>query len=221
MQDARLAPSLLECLEAVYRLRQGGVSVSLGPLEKRLGLGKPLVMEKVLALQGVGMLEARPSGQIVLTAEGERIAIGLIRKHRLLERFFADRLGLPWDQVHADAVRVTPVLSDRVGDALAKLLDEPTTCPHGNPIPAADGTLHAEAAIPLHRLKPGQSGVILRIEKEEPELLRYLATLGLLPQTKVEVEEVAPLGGPILIRMGSARYALGRSVASKILVREA
>lgn len=101
------------------------------------------------------------------------------------------------------------------------MLDHPRTCPHGNPIPSADGALRMEAAIPLHRLKPGQLGVILRIEKEEPELLKHLATLGLLPQTKIEVEEVAPFGGPILTRVGSARYALGRKVASKILVREA
>jgi len=83
-----------------------------------------------------------------------------------------------------------------------------------------DGALRAEAAVPLHRLKPGASGIILRIEKEEPELLKYLATLGLLPQTKVEVEEVAPFGGPVLVRVGSSRYALGRKVAAKILVKE-
>ncbi len=77
-----------------------------------------------------------------------------------------------------------------------------------------------EKGTPLHRLKPGQCGIILRIEREEPELLKYLATLGLLPQTKVEVEEVAPFGGPILVRVGSARYALGRKVAARIHVRE-
>ena len=74
--------------------------------------------------------------------------------------------------------------------------------------------------IPLHRLKPGKGGIILRIEKEEGELLKYLATLGLFPRTKVEVEEVAPFGGPILVRVGASRYALGRQVASKILVKE-
>lgn len=221
VQEFPRAPTLPECLEAIYRLRHGGAPASLGALERRLGLGRPAVTEKVLALQGMGLAKAGPLGQVLLTADGERIALGLIRKHRLLERFFADSLGLPWEQVHEEASRVTPVLSDHVADALAKLLRDPTTCPHGNPIPAADGTLHAEAAIPLHRLKPGGGGVILRIEKEEPELLRYLATLGLLPQTKVEVEEVAPFGGPVLIRVGASRYALGRSVASKILVREA
>ena len=73
---------------------------------------------------------------------------------------------------------------------------------------------------PLHHLKPRQCGIILRIEREEPDLLKYLATLGLLPQTKVEIEEVAPFGGPILIRAGDSRYALGRNVASRIFVRQ-
>src|SRR3970282_2244821 len=83
-----------------------------------------------------------------------------------------------------------------------------------------NGALRAEAAIPLHRLKPGKSGIIARIEEEEPELSKYLATLGLLPQTKVEVEEVAPFGGPILVRVGASRYALGRKVAGELLAQE-
>ena len=97
---------------------------------------------------------------------------------------------------------------------------DPASCPHGNPIPSADGALAVEHGTPLHRLKPGQGGIILRVEREEPELLKSLATLGLLPQTKVEVEERAPFGGPILVRVGSARYALGRKVAAHVLVRE-
>src|SRR3990172_5964565 len=83
-----------------------------------------------------------------------------------------------------------------------------------------DGALRAEAAVPLHRLKPGTSGIISRVEKEEPGLLKYLATPGLLPQTKAEGEEAAPFGGPILVRVGASRYALGRKVAAKILVKE-
>ena len=118
-------------------------------------------------------------------------------------------------------IPLTPVLSDQVGNRLAKLLGDPETCPHGNPIPSADGALRTEAAIPLHRLNPGKGGLILRIEKEEPALLKYLAALGLLPQTRVDVEEIAPFGGPILIRVGTSRYALGRKVASKIFVKEA
>lgn len=212
--------SFLQCLEAIYRLAPEGTSVSLDSLGKKLGLTKALLTERLLGLQGMALVEARTPDRVLLTAEGKRIAVGLVRKHRLLERFLIDVLELSWEEVHEEASRLTPVLSDRAGDRLAKWLRDPETCPHGNPIPSADGALRAEAAVPLHRLKPGTSGIILRIEKEEPELLKYLATLGLLPQTKVEVEEVAPFSGPILVRVGASRYALGRKVASKILVKE-
>ena len=214
------APFLLECLDAIYRLEQERPPASLSQLARRLGLGRAPAAERILALQGKGLVQAEISGRIRLTAEGERIALGLIRKHRLLERFLADLLKLPWARVHEEACRLTPVLSEDIADGLEALLGNPVSCPHGNPIPSATGALPAESGSPLHRLRPGQGGIILRIEREEPELLKYLATLGLLPQTKVEVEEVAPFAGPILIRAGDSRYALGRKVAARIFVRE-
>ena len=215
-----MSPPLLECLDALSRLERETPPARLTSMAKRLGLDHAAAGERIAALEAQGLVHTDPSGRIVLTAEAERIALGLLRKHRLLERFLADRLALPWARVHEDACRLTPVLSDDVAEALAKLLGNPASCPHGNPIPSADGALSVEQGTPLHRLRPGQSGVILRIEREEPELLKSLATLGLLPQTKVEVEERAPFGGPILVRVGSARYALGRKVAAHVLVRE-
>jgi DtxR family transcriptional regulator, Mn-dependent transcriptional regulator len=214
------APYLLECVEAIYRLGRERASVALAQLGKRLRLGRAATMERILALQAQGLVRAHDAERITLTPEAERVALGLVRKHRLLERFLVDTLRLPWDQVHEEARRLTPVLSDVIADGLAKLLGDPATCPHGNPIPSAALVLPEEHGTPLHRLRPGQGGIIVRIEREEAELLKYLASLGLLPQTKLEVEEVAPFGGPILVRVGDSRYALGRNVASRIFVRE-
>ena len=215
-----MSPVLLECLDELARLEREKPPARLASLATRLGLDRATMAERVDALEAQGLVRTDRSGRIVLTAEAERIALGLLRKHRLLERFLADRLALPWARVHGEACRLTPVLSDDVAEALATLLGNPASCPHGNPIPSADGALAVEHGTPLHRLKPGQGGIILRVEREEPELLKSLATLGLLPKTKVEVEERAPFGGPILVRVGSARYALGRKVAAHVLVRE-
>jgi DtxR family Mn-dependent transcriptional regulator len=220
MQSESIPSSLLECLEAVWRVECERPPATLEPLAKRLGIGQAAATERVLALQGRGLVEADPAGRIRLTPEGRPLALGLIRSHRLLERFLTDLLKLPWERVHEEACRLTPVLSDEIREALATLLGAPATCPHGNPIPAADGALPEERGTPLSRLAPGQRATILRIEREEPAMLRYLATLGLLPQSKVEVIETAPFGGPLLIQSGSSRYALGRKVAARIVVRE-
>ena len=218
--DARLSAVLLEWLDAVYRLNREG-QASIARLSRRLHVDEGIARTRVRELQGLGLVRSEAPGRLVPTAEGERIALGLLRRHRLLERFLADTLGLTWDRVHDEATRLTPVLADDIADALSKHLGAPATCPHGNPIPSADGTLGREEGTPLHRLRAGQSGTILRIEREEPELLKYLAALGLLPETSIEVEEVAPFGGPILVRSAGSRYALGRKVAAHILVRPA
>ncbi len=215
-----MSPLALECLDAIYRLEREEPPARLASLAKRLGLDETVTTERVLALEAEGLLRTDLAGRISLGAEATHIALGLVRKHRLLECFLTNQLKLPWARVHEEACRLTPVLSDDVADALATLLGNPARCPHGNPIPAADGALAAENGIPLNTLRPGQSATILRVEREEPELLRYLATLGLLPHTEIEVEEIAPFGGPMLVRVGSSRYALGREVASHILVRQ-
>ena len=218
--DKSLPAPLLQCLETVYRLGSRDGSATLNAVSRTLELTTAVVGQQASALQSAGFLETSSHGRVRLTEEGTRIAVGLVRKHRLLERFLMEELELPWQEVHELACRLTPLLSHHVADRLAKLLGDPTTCPHGNPIPSADGALRRDSAIPLDRFKPGMAGTIVRIEPEEGDLLRYLAVLGLIPQARLEVGEVAPFGGPVLIRLGRAEYALGRDVASKIFVKE-
>jgi len=217
---AELSPGLLECLDAISRLGREGRPVDLARLGRRLGLDRAATMERVAALEAQSLVRGDHAGRVVLTEDAEPVALGLLRKHRLLERLLTDRLEMPWALVHEEARRLTPGLSDEDAEALARRLSHPARCPHGNPIPAPDGAVVAERGTPLHRLPPGRSGVIVRVEREGRGLLRELANLGLLPDTKVEVEEVAPFGGPVLVRVGSCRYALGREVAAHILVRE-
>ena len=142
-----------------------------------------------------------------------------MRRHRLSERFLVDYLDMPWDAVHDEACKLEHVLSPEVEARLAEQLGNPLTCPHGHVIPGEDGTLAEMDLRPLSGLEPGDEAVISCIAEEKSDLLRYLASLGLLPDTPVVVESVAPFDGPLLVRVGGSQYALGREVTDKIMVR--
>ena len=209
----------LECVDAVYRLGTGTHAVSVAALARRLRETAAVASERVRALETLGFVTADPGGGVRLTADGDRVACRLLRRHRVLERVFTDLLALPWERVHEEADRLTPVIADDVVDALARLAGSPATCPHGNPIPSADGRIVEDTSVPLSTLHAGECAIVVRIDREDSQLLRYLAALGLLPDTKLAVEEVGVFGGPILVSVGAARYALGRNVASRIRVR--
>lgn len=209
----------LECVDAIHRLATDTQAVTLAALARRLECAPTDAGERVLALQGMGLAGADETGALHLTADGERVAQRLVRRHRVLERFLADVLGLPWERVHEEATRLTPVVADDVVDGLWRLAGEPARCPHGNPIPTGNGAVAHDDTVPLSRVASGERATVVRIDREDTELLQYLAALGLLPGTALDVEEVGLLGGPLLVRIGSARYALGRKVAARIRVR--
>lgn len=208
-----------EYLEAIFKLQRSDTPVTVKRLAEELGFTPPSVSEMLARLRAAGLVEASDGGGVRLTDAGAREGAALVRRHRLSERFLVDYLGMPWDAVHDEACKLEHVLSPEVEARLARQLGDPRTCPHGHAIPAEDGTLTEEELRPLSELGVGDAGVIGRVTQESGDFLRYLASLGLLPDTPVEVESVAPFGGPQLVRVGGSRYALGREVAGKILVR--
>ena len=220
-QGEVLEKSLDESLEALYRLSQPGAAVPIEALAQKLRISRAEAVERIVRLQALGLVTSNPAIELALTHWGAAWGATRVRRHRLVERLLHDQLGLPWEQVHEEAARIAPAISSALEERLDTVLGHPATCPHGNPIPAPDGSLKVEPATPLDRLRPGSKGAIATILQEEPQLLRYLAALGLFPKTELEVEEVAPMGGPIVVKVGASRYALGREVASRILVREA
>ena len=214
----QLSQSTEEYLEAVYKLSlESGATV--GRLAASLGVSPPSVSQMVARLQLTGLVRRGEDGGVLLTSEGLRAAARLVRRHRLSERFLADYLDLPWDQVHDEACKFEHVLSAEVEERLAAQLGNPRTCPHGHVIPDEDGLAVEEPAVPLTDLGEGEATSIVRISDERPDLLRYLASLGLRPETEIVVDGVAPFGGPYLVRVGDAQYALGREVAGKVFVR--
>jgi DtxR family Mn-dependent transcriptional regulator len=209
-----------EYLEAVYKLQQREHPVRISKLAHSLGVAPASVTEMTKRLAQEGYLNRAEGVGVCLTQQGREAAVKTVRKHRLVERFLTDILGLPWEKVHDEACRFEHVVSDEVEEGLERLLGEPTTCPHGFPIPEkhAGTAKDTQGAVPLCELATGQSGKILAVDEEDPAMLSYLASLGLLPQVEIKVSEVAPFGGPQLVEVGGARYALGREVASKVWV---
>jgi len=208
-----------EYLEAIYKLGGVETEVTVRDLAATLGVARPSVSEMLTRLETAGLVRRGTAGAATLTAAGGLEGARLVRRHRLSERFLADYLALPWDQVHDEACKFEHVLSDEVEARLAAQLGNPETCPHGHQIPGEDGSLDEVVTRPLSDLEAGEATTIVRIADEHSDLLRYLASLGLLPETPLVVEGTAPFGGPLLVRVGDAQYALGREVADKIHVR--
>ena len=220
-RPAALTDEILEdCLQAVHRLEVSGRGADVEDVAAFARVTPAAIREALGELQTRGLVQNGQPGGVTLTAEGRQQAVGILRRHRLSERLFADILGLPWDRVHDEAMRLEHALTPEAEARLATLLNHPKTCPHGGPIPAADGSLCVPATRALDQMPAGARVRIQQIVEEEARFLRYLASLGLMPGAEVRVEEVAPFGGPLLVRVGEARYALGRDVAAKILVQE-
>lgn len=212
--------SIEEYLEAIFKLQLGSVPITVKRLADELGVSSPSVSEMLSRLRAAGLVAPPAGNGVRLTPEGEIEGARLVRRHRLSERFLVDYLDMPWDAVHDEACKLEHVLSPEVEARLAEQLGNPRTCPHGHAIPDVDGSLPDDPLRPLAQFVAGEHGVIGCIAEEDGELLRYLGSLGLLPETLVEVESVAPFGGPLLVRVAGSQYALGREVAGKILVRE-
>jgi len=215
----KLTQSVEEYLEAIFKLTRDGSPATVGQLAEALGVSPPSVSEMVRRLRAAGLLDEDSARGVVLSADGRAEGARLVRRHRLSERFLVDVLDMPWDAVHDEACKLEHALSPEVEARLAAQLGNPRTCPHGQAIPDEYGELSEEPLRALSELEAGDAATIGCVTEEKADLLRYLASLGLLPDTEVAVESVAPFGGPVLVRVAGAQYALGREVAGKIMVR--
>jgi DtxR family transcriptional regulator, Mn-dependent transcriptional regulator len=217
----KITPGVEEYLEALFHLEEEGRAVQTKALAQHLNLTSASVTEMVKRLAAQKLVTHTPYKGVYLTDRGRTAAAALVRRHRLSERFLADMLGVPWDELHDEACKFEHVISDKVEERLSEALGNPTTCPHGNPIPGSDGSVATEEAESLANMAARGKGRIARITNEAPEFLQYLADLGLMPDVMVEVEEVAPFGGPIIVKARGAKYALGRQVAAHIFIKPA
>lgn len=205
-------------LKSISELEVSESPVSISRLAQRLGVSSPSAIEMVKRMAEQDLVTHTPYKGAELTGKGRRRAYAILRRHRLWERFLADKLGLPWESVHDFACRLEHATASEVTNALAEFLEHPATCPHGNPIPDADGNIIEQPVIPLSEMEIGQTARLVNIAYEETILLDYLAKRGFFPGTLMTLEDIAPFQGPFTMRIGERIEALGREIASRIFV---
>jgi DtxR family transcriptional regulator, Mn-dependent transcriptional regulator len=200
--------------KAIYALEErceDGVSTTA--LAERLGVTPGSVSGMLRKLHAAGLVEHELYRGVRLTAAGRRIALEVIRHHRLIELFLAEVLDMPWDRVHAEAEVLEHVLSEELEDLIAEKLGHPTADPHGDPIPSADLKLPRRRGVPLESLEPGATGRFVRVSDADPEMLRWLAERAVRPGDDVEVLDKQPFEGPLTVRVGGSVQTLGGGVA--------
>lgn len=209
-----------EYLEAIYKLEQRNGLAKTMQLADQLKVMPGSVTNTIEHLEKHRLVIHEPYKGVKLTEKGRKLALKIIRRHRLAERLLTDILHLDWSRAHDEACKLEHNLSETVVKPLEKALGNPQTCPHGNPIPSELGEMKEAKSELLTQLNPGEGGIITKITEEKHDLLQYLATLGLVPGALVKIEEKAPFNGPIIVKVMGASYALGRNVASVVWVEK-
>lgn len=196
--------------KAVYVLEtRRNEAVPTNALAERLSLTSGSVSGMLKKLDESGLITHVPYRGVRLTERGRRVALEVIRHHRLLELFLTETLQMPWDRVHDEAEVLEHFLSDELEELIAAKLGHPTLDPHGDPIPSADLELTEHVTHSLDALQPGERGAFVRISDSDPEMLRYLAEQGIRPGGRVRVLERQPFGGPLLVEVDGQRHTLG------------
>jgi DtxR family Mn-dependent transcriptional regulator len=212
-------PAFEEYCEAIFELQEDDVEVIQARIAERLGVSRPAVSEMIRRLEAQGFVGM--SGGVALTGAGRRLAERVVRRHRLAERFLTDILGLSWADAHREAGKWEHVISETVEDAINRVLGDPTTCPHGNPIPGADYT--APDAVPLAELDVGDAFVVSRIPEElefTPGLLEFLEGADVLPG-RAGTKTAASPDGTTTVEIDGRHVGIGSFASARILVTSA
>jgi DtxR family transcriptional regulator, Mn-dependent transcriptional regulator len=191
--------------KAIYSLetRADGGAVSTNALAERMGVTAASASSMVKKLDGLGLVRHVPYKGVQLTPAGVRVALEVIRHHRLVELWLAETLGVPWDRVHDEAEVLEHVLSEELEELIAAKLGHPTHDPHGDPIPSRDLVIDEGPRTALHELEPGTRATFVRVSDADPSMLRYLADRGIFPGATLEVLEKQPFDGPVFARFGT------------------
>ena len=205
--------------KAIYALqRRAGDAVSTTALADRLGVTAASASGMVKRLDELGLVEHQPYHGVWLTEDGRRVALEVMRHHRLLELYLVKSLGVPWDRVHQEAEVLEHVLSEELEELIAAKLGDPTHDPHGDPIPTRELTIEEGSTTSLQALEVGNQGTFARVSDSDPEMLRFLAERRIAPGDELEVVEKQPFDGPLFVRFGDHVHVLGGALARAMRV---
>lgn len=218
-QETLRSPAIEDYSKAIFSLQSRSEEpVSTNALAERLGITPGSVSAMLKRLDELGLITHVPYRGVRLTPDGRRLALEVIRHHRLIESFLADTLGMPWDRVHAEAEVLEHVLSEDLEQLIADKLGHPTVDPHGDPIPSAELELQERATRSMDSLAPGDTGVFVRVSDSDPAMLRYLASFGISPGDRFAIRDRQPFGGPSFVLFGEHEHAIGGQLAKAMRV---
>jgi DtxR family transcriptional regulator, Mn-dependent transcriptional regulator len=213
-----LTAAVEDYAKAIYALESRGGPVSTNALAERLGVKPASVSGMLRKLDGLGLVEHERYRGVRLSESGRRVALEVVRHHRLLELYLAETLGLGWDVVHSEAERLEHALSEELEDAIAAKLGNPTLDPHGDPIPSRELKIATDRSRSLYDLQAGKKATFVRVSDANPEMLRFLSERGIAPGARLEVVERQPFDGPLSVRIGGKVQVLGAPLARAMRV---
>ncbi len=219
MATQTLSPAVQDYAKAIYALEsREGAAVTTNQLADRLGVTAASTSGMVKKLAERGLVTHVPYRGVQLTHAGERVALEVLRRHRLLELFLAELLGMPWDRVHDEAEVLEHTLSAELEELIAAKLGDPIRDPHGDPIPSRGLEVDERPTRSVASLQAGDSGTFVRVSDSDPAMLRYLAECGIAPGDAFEVVECQPFGGPLFVRFSAQTHPIGGDLAKAMRV---
>ncbi|MDR6988934.1 DtxR family Mn-dependent transcriptional regulator [Paenarthrobacter nitroguajacolicus] len=226
MKTSTPSSSIEDYVKVIYSFTEWqDKPITSSQLAQRLGVANSSVSEMVRKLKDQGLVDHQPYSAIRLTPAGMRLALAMVRRHRLIETYLVEELGYSWDEVHDEAEMLEHAVSDTFIERMSAKLGHPARDPHGDPIPSADGSVDLPHAYRMIELDQGHSGRITRISDENPDLLRYLAAEEIALDAPVEVVGRKPFGGALVVRIGSGsqgrEFDLADEVTSALWVQSA
>lgn len=215
---AELTAPVEDYLKTIYEIERESGAAATNDIAGRLSIAPASVSGMVRRLSEQGLLSHERYHGVRLTSAGRKAALRTLRRHRVIEAYLAQRLGYPWDRVHEEAERLEHAASEELIDRMASALGNPRVDPHGAPIPTREGAVDETAHHTIADLEPGAEARVVRVSDEDGAMLRYLATLGIVPGTDVRLIARAPFDGPLSVAVAGITHAVGPALAARITV---